>query len=214
MCSFGCPKTKTRVGAQAGAGNRLEAGARAGPEGPRLEAGRAGAGCSCNGARPDPRTLPSAPINNYLNFFHLSRNSNTGKHRKGKGIDPSQLLPTPPTVLTPPPPSCHLASPPPALSAPHPLTVPHSDIHRTFKAAGNASTTTESIQLVYISLHLSACPRLDKPGLPWVKPTSQGSPALIPHTCSLTLLAPSVHLHIHESERQSREFMIVFLCRA
>lgn len=87
---------KDRVGAKARGGNRPgpEQGMRGQESG--LGAGLARAGCSCNGARPDPHTLLSARINNYLNFFHLSRDRNTGKHGKGKGIDPSQLLPTPP----------------------------------------------------------------------------------------------------------------------
>ena len=89
-------QAKDRVGAKARGGNRPgpEQGMRGQESG--LGAGLAGAGCSCNGARPDPHTLLSARINNYLNFFHLSRDRNTGKHGKGKGIDPSQLLPTPP----------------------------------------------------------------------------------------------------------------------
>lgn len=84
-------RLNTRVKAGAETGQRQE------PE-QRQAAKRGGwsweqAGCSWTCVKPDPHTLPSARINNYLNFFHLSRDSNTGKHGKGKGIDPSQLLP-------------------------------------------------------------------------------------------------------------------------
>lgn len=75
------------------------------------EGGWAGPRCSCEGARPDPHIPPSARINNDLNFFHLSRDSHTCKHREGKAIDSSQLLPSPPHHPHHPP--CHLASPPP-----------------------------------------------------------------------------------------------------
>lgn len=130
-------QAKDRVGAKARGGNRP--GPEQGMRGQELGLGEglAGAGCSCNGARPDPHTLLSARINNYLNFFHLSRDRNTGKHGKGKGIDPSQLLPTPPHCSHRSPHRAIWPSLPPGLSAQQKLTVPHSDIHGTSKAARN-----------------------------------------------------------------------------
>ena len=114
------------------------------------------------GARPDP-TLPSVRINNYLNFFHLLRDSNTGKHGKGKDIDPSQLLPTPPHCSHLP----HLAIWPPLPQA-SPLDI--SSLSHTQTTEGPPTqpayedifvpTTTEPIQLVYTrGLHLSAHPK-------------------------------------------------------
>lgn len=101
---------------------------------PRARTGEGWAGLGAAVTEPDQiPTLPSVRINNYLNFFHLRRDSNTGKHGKGKDIDPAQLLPTPPDCSPPAHPLSpgHLASPPPGLSTGCELTGPHSDIRET-----------------------------------------------------------------------------------
>ena len=131
-------QAKDRVGARAEGENRPGPETEQGLGGQKLGlgVGLARAGCSCNGARPDPHTLLSARINNYLNFFHLSRDRNTGKHRKGKGIDPSQLLPTPPHCSHR---SLHRAIWPslPRVSPLNRSSQSHTHIHGTSKAARN-----------------------------------------------------------------------------
>ena len=180
-------EAKDRVGARAGSENR------AGPETQQglggqelgLGAGLAGAGCNCNGARPDPHTLLSAQINNYLNFFHLSRDRNTGKHGREKAlILPSCCQPLP-TVLTAP------SIVPSGLPSPGPLrsTEAHGPTLRhprdlqgspQYKEAV-VLTTTRTIQWVSIGgLHLSASPMtsLGFPG--WTTTQPPGQPGSYP----------------------------------
>lgn len=173
----------------------------------------AGAGCSCKEARPHPHALPSVRINNYLNFFHLSRDSNTGKHRKGKAIDPSQLPPAPPRHPHP----SHLAIWPPlpqaslldirslshtqtSVGPPGQLAMPGYSGHHNNRGHPVG---------VQRGLTSPLAPGLDKPRLPWVSPGLSGQPTFMPYTYSPILLASGIHFHIHESERQSRYFMIV-----
>lgn len=161
---------------------RLEAGAGAGP--------RTGLGAA--GAEPDHiPTVPSVRINNYLNFFHLRRDSNTGKHGKGKDIDPSQLLPAPSPLFSPPPPPLTIWSPLPPASALAISSLSHTQTSRgpprqpavrgSFcpqpRPSSGRPREDPTSQLA---------PRPDKPGLPWVNPHLLELPSshplqLIPH---------------------------------
>lgn len=111
-----------------------------------------------------------------------------------------------------PPPTLPSGLPSPRPLCCHQLTAPHSDIQGSYHGEAILDpTTTETILLAYIRDSASQLvPRLDRPALPWVNPCLSRQPALIPCTYSPILLPSGIYFHIHESERQSRYFMIGF----